>query len=70
MTTYNADQLEDFVNEWVANNPDRLAYAYDNAAAFIGWKREAARRIADRDTRTQSGLDAVEAWADEAEAAN
>ncbi|SDZ01230.1 hypothetical protein [Hymenobacter psychrophilus] len=56
MTT---EQAADHVNEWVANNPERLDYCYDKPAAFLSWKQEAAKRAA--------AGESLELWADEAE---
>ncbi|MBX0290942.1 hypothetical protein K3G63_10860 [Hymenobacter sp. HSC-4F20] len=65
--TMTNDEITDAVNEWVANNPERLSYCYDNTTAFITWKREAFSRVERSDEPVNEVL---EAWATEAEATN
>jgi hypothetical protein len=62
-----ADQITEIVEEWVSNNPERLSYAYDNAALFLDWKREAAKRVASNE---ENAVEVLEVYAAEAEAAH
>lgn len=61
------DFIGDTVEDWLANNRERLAYAYNDTTAFVTWKREAVKRLVKSQDASHQVLSD---WATEAESAN